>query len=459
MGSKKKITFVLGAGTSLPFITNGETCLSTKYLTEQVFDRNRWDAIYNEFRQNYPTEEHPELNFQVTVDDILKVINKLKKINEREIPAQVREGSKVPLPQKIDDYYGIGEINFEHILYLLDKVCNYKDDRKSSIDNILFNIRGDDDIQRDQRGWNYVPFLCREVLIKTILDLWESCDKKKAIEGNKQFFTSVLERFDAVSIYSLNYDPLLYEATKQIKVGDKVFRTGFPDVGEFNYKDFYESNNLIAFLHGHIGFVQEGMFDSMRLYDDYPNAQKKRISGVPRRQVDYCRFGIKRIHYNVHITSGLEKFESFNDNPYAYYIQRFSKDVMESKYIVFIGGGLGDYHITLFASNAWRLVNGGAPDIIDLPDRWRPPGDEPRKIIIVDDSREDYLKFLGQEEKDNLKKLFGLFKEGIDMNYAPGEENRILKKNGYADFKTWFLYLKGTEQFFSEIWKIQNLFD
>jgi hypothetical protein len=466
---EKKITFVMGAGASSPFIKNRDTSMSTKYLTEQISNRDRWDVIYNEFRQNYPAKEHPELNFDITVDDILKIIEKLKKINEREIevPPQICERTGIKTPQRIDDFYGIGEMNFEHILYLLDKVCNYLFDRKNSLDNILFDIWEGDDEQRQKllgkKGWDYVPFLCREVLVKTILDLWGSCDKKKAIEDNKQFFTSVLEQFEAVSIYSLNYDPLLYESTKQIKLGDKKFRTGFSgDVG-FNYKDFYASNSLIAFLHGHVGFVKEGVFDSMRFYDDYPNAQNRRISGAPRNQVDYFRSGIKGIHYNVHITSGYEKFDGFYDNPYAYYIQRFSKDVMESRYIVFVGGGLGDNHITLFASNAWRLANGGAPDISDASDRdkywWETEAKEltKRKIIIVDYLREDYPDFLNQQP--NLKKLFGLFKEGIPINFAPGNENVILKENGYANFKTWFLYLKGTEQFFKEIWEIPKLFD
>jgi hypothetical protein len=468
-GMKKKITFVLGAGASLPFIKNGDTSLNMKYLTERIFNRDRWDAIYNEFRQNYPPKEHPELNFDITLDDILKIIEKLKTINERkiEVPPQICGHTGIKTPLIIEDFYGIGEINFEHILYLLDRVCNYLFDRKNSLDNSLFDIWEGDDEQRqkllEKKGWHYVSFLCREVLVDAIIELWESCDKERATKINKQFFTSVLEQFDAVSVYSLNYDPLLYEATKQIKVGDKRFRTGFSDGEKFNYKGFYTSNSLIAFLHGHVGFVQEGEFDGMRFYDDYPNAQKKRISGVPRNQVDYFRSGIKGIHYNVHITSGYDKFDSFYDNPYAYYIQRFSKDVMESRYIVFVGGGLGDNHITLFVSNAWRLANGGAPDISDMSDRdkcwWDTDAKEPtkRKIIIVDSSREDYTEFLNH--RPNLKKLFGLFKEGIPINFVPGNENVILKKNGYGNFGEWFLYLKGTEKFFSEIWDIKNLFD
>jgi hypothetical protein len=459
--NKKKITFVMGAGASQPFIKNGNTCLSTKYLTEQIYNRDRWDAICNEFRQNYPADKHPELNFQVTVDEILAVINKIKKMNE-------------------NDAYGIGETTFEHILYLLDKVCNYRDDKKHSIDNILFDIRNDDDIQRNQRGWNYVPFLCREVIINAIIELWESCDKTKAIEINKQFFTSVLEQFEIVSIYSLNYDPLLYEAIKQIKVkgskkghvhDDKGFETGFINKEYFNSKYFYLNDNVVAFLHGHIGFVPYGGKDGLYFEENYLNAQKQRISNVAWDYGGHCRKGPKGIHYNVSIISGLEKFEGFYDNPYAYYIQRFSEDIMDeaNEYIVFIGSGLGDAHINLFATNAYRLVHGYDNDPQNMF-HLRKSDVGRKKIIVVTSGWKRFkelkgtnrkcIEFLFEKQSDDSLKLFDLLKVGIDV-YDTNSVEECLKNNGYARINPdLFLYLKGTENFLSEMLEIKNdLFD
>lgn len=218
--------------------------------------------------------------------------------------------------------------------------------------------------------------------------------KKEGIEDNRQFFASVLEKFKTVSIYSLNYDSLLYEAIKQIKVKgfkrlgetkhevEKTFKTGFSDGKDFNPKEFYLSDNVIAFLHGHIGFIPKGGKDSMYFDDNYPNAQKKRLKGVANGDVGYLRWGSKGIHYNVSITSGLEKFESLYENPYACYIQRLSEDVMESDYIVFIGSGLGDYHINLFATTAWRLANGYAEEPGNLL-RLRKLEVGRKKIIII----------------------------------------------------------------------------
>lgn len=461
----KKITFILGAGASLPFITDGKKYLSTQYLTEQISDRIRWSNIYNEFKQTYPAGRYPELNFQVTLDEILEVINKLKDINELEIPPRLQNHVSVPIPDKIIDYYGVGNINFEHILYLIDKICNYKDDRKSSIDNILFNILYDNDIKRDQRGWHYVPFLCREVLISSIIDLWESCDKEKAIQDNQKFLTSILENFQNVSIYSLNYDPLLYESTKLINVNnfknlgdvknedDKTFETGFNNDESFNYKKFYYRNNVIAFLHGHIGFIPQEM-RNMCYNSNYQYAQNVRISNVAHGQVSFCRKGPKGIHHNVSITSGLEKLDSFYDNPYSCYIQRFSKDVMESDYIVFIGSGLGDMHVNLFVTTSWMVVNGVADDIDNCCGLWMRP-DEQRKIIIV--TEQNAPKNLSDLSMTDFgRSLYGIFKEGI----SSGEEAfGSLKENGYSNInRDIFLYLKGTKQFFSEIWDISDLF-
>ncbi len=465
---EKKITFVMGAGASLPFIANCDTCLSTKYLTDQISDRDRWIAIYDEFKKNIPSNRFPEYNFNVSVDDILSVIKRLKAINEIVVPSQIQERVSLPLPQKIDDIYGIGQINFEHILYLLDKICNYLYDRKNSIDNILFDLWVGDDKRRQtlqsKKGWNYVPYLCREVLVKAILDLWESFERKKAIDDNKQFFATVLENFKAVSIYSLNYDPLLYETVKQIRVKgrkknhevEKTFKTGFSDSKDFNPNEFYLSDNVIAFLHGHIGFIPKGGKDSMYFDDNYPNAQKKRLKGVASGDTDYFRRGSKGIHYNVSITSGLEKFESLYENPYACYVQRLSEDVMESEYIVFIGSGLGDYHINLFATTAWRLANGYAEEPRNLL-CLRKLGVGRKKIIIITlgHAKKRFEDFLYMT--DIGRRLFGLSKEGISWNGANTDSS--LKNNGYANINEgFFLYLNGTEKFFSEIWSINDLF-
>lgn len=477
---EKKITFVMGAGASLPFITNGDTCLSTKYLTEQISNRDRWNTIYDEFRQAIPANRSQEYNFNVNVDDILQVINKLKAINERKVSPQIYKQIQVPLPKKIDDVYGIGEINFEHILYLLDKVCNYLYDRKNSIDNILFDVWGEDDKQRQElqlkKGWNYVPYLCREVLVKSIIDLWESCEKEKAIEDNKRFFASVLEKFKSVSIYSLNYDPLLYEATKQIKIKgfkkigegnhevDKTFEAGFSNEENFNPKEFYLNHNVIAFLHGHIGFVPQGGKDGLYFEENYLNAQKKRISDVASGRGGYHKEGLKGIHYNVSLINGMEKFESFYDNPYACYMVRFSKDVMESEYIIFVGSGLGDHHINLFATTAYRLVHGYACDPQNIFRLWKPDVGC-KKIIIVTSGREELLNtnetcldFLVQRSIDGSLRLFKLLKEGISVNDSLGVDS-CLRNNGYANInRGLFLYLNGTKDFFSEIWNINDLF-
>lgn len=468
----KRITFILGAGASIPFIHNGGDCLSTEYLTEQISNRDIWTKIYDEFKRSIPADRYPEENFNVSIDDILQVIEKLKSINEFNIPQTIQEASDSSLFSTLPDLYGIGKITFEHILYLLDKVCNSLHDRKSSVDNILFDMWGNNDEQKDRlcskKGWNYVPFLCREVLIRAIIDIWEACPQEQAIEKNRQFFTGMLEKFKSVSIYSLNYDPLLYESLRQIKIKDnihevdRIFETGFSKGELFNPKEFYLNNNVAAFFHGHVGFVSEIGGDYMYFEDTYRSAQKKRLKKAACSQAGYRKKGPKGIYYNIHITSGLEKYESLYNNPYACYIYRFSEDVIKSEYIVFIGSSLGDLHITMFVSTAWQLAMGNA----ELPEnlfRLRELEVGEKKLIIV---ATDYDKLSANNwgcrdylSRTNIgRKIYDLVKEGITTDNE-NEVNRILANEGCANInRNLCLYLKGTEQFFSDVWKIKDLF-
>jgi hypothetical protein len=468
----KRITFILGAGASIPFLHNGGDCLSTEYLTEQIANRDIWTEIYDEFKRSIPADRYPEENFNVSIDDILQVIEKLKSINEFKIPQSIQEASDSSLSSTLPDLYGIGKITFEHILYLLDKVCNSLHDRKYSVDNILFDMWGNNDEQKDRlcskKGWNYVPFLCREVLIRAIIDIWEACPQEQAIEKNRQFFTGMLEKFKFVSIYSLNYDPLLYESLRQIKVKDnihevdRIFETGFSEGELFNPKEFYLNNNVAAFFHGHVGFVPGIGKDFMYFEETYRSSQEKRLKKVACGKAGYKKKGPKGTLYNIHIISGLEKQESLYENLYAFYSERFREDVEKSEYIVFIGSSLGDPHITRVVAAAWRMAMGNA----ELPEnmfRLRELEVGEKKLIIVTTGF-DKLSANNWDCRDYLfrtnigRKIFSLVKDSILIS-DKNEVNRILANEGCANInRNLCLYLKGTEQFFSDVWKIKDLF-
>lgn len=457
----KKITFVLGAGASIPFIRNGNTCLSTSYLTEQITNRERWGPIYDKFKQSIPNKRFPELNFNISLDDILRTIEKIKSINELEVDGITLEKSGGLLPEKINDVYGIGKINFEHILDLIDKYAVRRYDRKNGFNNVvldllLHTIDKKELIPPQQIGWHYVPFLCREVLINAILDLWESCQKERAIEVYRQFFASVLEKFGGVNIYSLNYDPLLYEAAKQVVLPvtkscwkniqlNRFFETGFSVDTSFNYKEFYRREDVISFLHGHAGFVPSNKHGSMYFEGDYRNAQKKRLEGVAQDRIIHCRSSMKGIQYNIALTTGLDKFEGFYDNPYACYLSRLSGDLIESDYIILIGVGLGDYHIDLFVANGILLSSGLARETGNVPLYRDVKLPYRKKIIFVtlDQPRSSFEDYVFETNYwPALLQL--LFKEGIVWD---DNAQDLLSKNGYASFGDLFLYRLGAERF------------
>jgi hypothetical protein len=144
----------------------------------------------------------------------------------------------------------------------------------------------------------------------------------------------------------------------------------------------------------------------------------------------------------------MEKFESFYHDPYACYIQRFARDVRDSEYIVFIGSSLGDEHINIWATTAWRLAN-------VYSDEWYDLSPQAKKIMIVTwtDAPIGVSELLS--ESDIGRRLVGqLSSVGFD-----GSSDDRLRQNGYAAInKGLLLYMKGTQEFFWDIWQIIDTF-
>jgi hypothetical protein len=117
---------------------------------------------------------------------------------------------------------------------------------------------------------------------------------------------------------------------------------------------------------------------------------------------------------------------------------------------------LGDYHINLFLTNAWRLANGYAEEPQNLLG-LRKLGVGRKKTIIVTlgQATEGLLNLLGLT--DIGKRIYDLLKENI--SWIGETADGSLKNNGYANINEGlFLYLNGTRKFFSEIWSINDLF-
>jgi len=358
---KKKSVFLVGAGGSSPFIPN----LTTEKLTNALLDPCRWKNIIEKFEEEKKEKRNnSEINIgSCDVTDILCRIKKLLKNNE---------------------FYK-DKINFEYLIHLLDKVSLYYKahncDEIHNIDTILMDFFQKYEnlhhypysypcTSTNPNGWEYVPFLARELIIEYILDSWNKIEEKRKEEIkdiNREFYSKLLEKhFESINIYSLNYDPLLYESLSSLKE-NKRFETGFEDNNEnkFDKQKFFQSQNVLAFFHGHVGFVPGGNLSEnlsgnlnspMKFYhENYKDAQKKRFEycfPIASTSNPSVGIGAKGMHFNRYLITGLDKIDAFSENPFASYIHRISKDISEANSIVLIGTSLNDYHLNSFLVNS-----------------------------------------------------------------------------------------------------------
>jgi hypothetical protein len=104
--NNKKITILIGAGASSPFISKDGVALTTNYLTSSLMNPNLWDNILLDFR-NYFIESKNSYIWNIDRNDVLFVL------------------------KRINDFISIkNRPNFENLLYFLDIValnlhCHY----------------------------------------------------------------------------------------------------------------------------------------------------------------------------------------------------------------------------------------------------------------------------------------------------------------------------------------------
>jgi len=161
----------------------------------------------------------------------------------------------------------------------------------------------------------------------------------------------------SVSLYSLNYDPLLYEVNNAIDP-DSRCQTGFEtNNGQFSPEDFYQSQRTLAFPHGHIGFcVNESKFSEVVFDRDYTNGYKKRLfrHAFDRNMID-----------DICLVSGryTSKVGSWLLDPYTTYMSKYVRDIAEASHILLLGVGMTDYHMLsflngrLFSEKKFIVVN------------------------------------------------------------------------------------------------------
>ena len=419
----RKLTIVVGAGGSTPFLRVRDACLTTKLIMKALKDNQYWEDVWEKFefrRQSHDggTKDNLELNEVLALRNML--LGTLK-------------GTR------------FSEFNFEYLIHLMDKASYYllsprrfhdcvtiPVDQILQLDALLLGIEGtlhEKFPKSDSGGWRYVPFLSREVIITTMLHAWcelQGPQRDEALALHRKFLKEAVDEYAQVDIYSLNYDPLLLEAIQPLT----EYSTGFLGSGKFAPHKFGNTPGTLAVFHGSAGFVPcDG---KIMLHRDYVPDQEERIHEIVDKK-HVGAFASKGLHANTYLVTGLDKSDHLTLNPYATYLHRFAVDAFDSNAICVIGWSFGDDYIRAFLTNL----------ALERPRQ---------RVVVVDKKSAEEVLNAAKRGDDFLFKVAATTGDHISMH--PEDIKRFaddVRKSGFGRFSehTWF-YGKGTKDFYNE---------
>lgn len=321
-------------------------------------------------------------------------------------------------PQEIDDTisYIISCLNevlkdgdtFEDLIEVIDKICTLSNPNKHS-DSLLVRsvnyITGGRLIKPQDYSYRInIPFYIRELIADIVKDynyaLGKNENSQKLIDLQKDFIRLLIERFNKVSIHSLNYDDCISRSLEILN-----FKTGFDHNGDFQKTDYQSANRVISYLHGSPHFIPKfeylsGNSSIVRYEKNLDIASKQRWEMSHRYRGLYTN-GMVCPDYNHFITTGRTKDSHFYNQPYATYYTRLTEDLDRSDIIFIIGYSFGDEHINQLLSSI----------------RW---DGYPKSIVIVDyDNYEEE-----QIEETILKKIYNFIIK-LEKQYFESYEEPI----------------------------------
>lgn len=356
MDNNKPNRFMLiAAGFSVPFMEFKEYALSTQFLTDLITKRNLFDNFIKEIYGDPPVAV--ENLFNVT----LKIYNQLIEDYENKLL------SRVP--------------NFEHIIYLLETLCNHTDKDSYTIDyskdrmvSFLLSAKPDlirkdltsvvlktnEDFDTDLT-FDEVFFLKEFIL--DVVALFKIKKDKKSVLIN--YFGKMLKD-NNLKIYNLNYDSLLIEVLEELnnEYDENIYRqiqtgTQIGIDGEITTAAIF--NNLINknkphalfFLHGSI--YQSSIGDKVHV--DYENERHNNIYGVKNMHRFNDKGNIQnfsdigKLNFNQNFIIGLDKDQQLSLEPYSTIFNKCRIDYHSANIVDILGYSFGDQHINSILKN------------------------------------------------------------------------------------------------------------
>lgn len=408
-------TVLFGSGATIPFF---EPALTTGYLTEQVCNASRWDKLVAEYRRR-------TANQIADSSEIVKLLNDIDKLLQL-------------FPQKK---------NFEVYAELIDKIASVGFDKipGNNIMNTLLRILVKQYNRDFGPEWMDVPFLFREIIIQSIIDLEQNGkvnDYDVLCSKQHDFIEWLASHDQKTSLVSLNYDNVLFDSIKGLGF-EHCFGIA-PQLGNmdsFDYQQFHDSDKVVYFPHGHSRFKRNS-FDSIQYFDDPVEAEKSRWRGVGDNTINSSLTltdSVFSYNFNTFMTTGQTKDSALNLSPYDAYYQRLAKDLWDSDWVYIIGYSFSDEHIN-------RLLHSY---IYSKPFS---------NILIV-----DYLKDNVNQAEDVVngtglvRKIRDVFKPDVifpniaDIEQYEPQGIREINEWGYGQlFKSIYLYKNGTTAFLDE---------
>lgn len=386
---------LFGAGASIPFF---ERTLTTKYITDEVCSKERWERFMGKFWR--VTKRH-----SLSAKKIVQLIKNIRK--------------------------SISDCNFEDIAEALDKMAVYCNELPAipiTFNNTLKAFKQCGLIRKKNNMYIDIdlPFLFRCIIADIFYEIEQkrSSNYETLINKQKRFIESMKGNDEEnISIVTLNYDDCIYSSI------NGLFKTGYIDNPEkenrqdFSGDIFLKAKYSLSFLHGSMRFF-DSHFTNKRIEPPY-----LRIENVGNLKDDHRSININDMSFNTFITTGKSKEQSFNHMPYSLYYHKMATDILiHCTELIIIGYSFNDEHINRLLENFLAK-------------------DSMKRMIVVDKYEKDVIRGSDTLLMDTLQKICG----GTLKNFDYKDELEKVNNDGYGYlFPKILFYKKGYECFLEE---------
>lgn len=412
-------TFIFGAGASIPFF---DPVLSTSYLTSKILDDKEWKEVIDKYKSIKGRE-----TIIADISLVLDLIETIKKLRP--------------------------DANFEEIAEVMDKLASYGFDKipNHNMFNTIIWVMNTGFRPSNGNPFGYelamIPFLLREIIAKSIIDLQNNHRSKEydeLLSLQKDLISYVCQKDNKISVVSLNYDECVLKSLEGLGF-EKGFKTNNERyLMQLDIVSFMKAQKVVYFPHGNLRF-QFTDNDNITYWSNANVAERERWIGLGESGIGStltCLRGKFCYNYNTFISTGQTKEDGLNHLPYSIYYQRFGCDIFKSNSIYIIGYSFGDDHINRMLRSYIELSPENKIYIIDY---------YPKEVT----GTEEY-----KDEKNFITKLYSVFgpEWGVMYNRDTQQTEPInpdaiqnINSFGYGEiFKQIILYKKGYYEFLKE---------